>query len=372
MKDKDMQKDLQKQLDVLKKRQAEALAQMQEAAAALSIREGERNKARDDLSSTLVEKERVGAEADIAVRAVAEAVEGKELAKGLLDRGFGYVDDFLGEPMASYVRDELRIMERDGTLHKSELAGGKNGTNMRYTMEEVRGDVVRWVSGKEEGCHNIGLLKEIKDQVVLAVKDKVAELSGEDIQRGNLMCTCYPGGTKKGAECGQGGPCRYVRHCDNPNSNGRRLTAIYYLNKGWEPSHGGCLRVYPSDSEGNEIGGHVDIEPRHDRLLLFFSDKRVPHEVLDAACPAVRDHDSTWYYSATERAQAEAVAGDEEAIEAARITVEIERFKGKTGSAPSNVCQPDSKQEYVATVRDTPIPGIVHPNAATMDLEELD
>lgn len=39
MKDKDMQKDLQKQLDVLKKRQAEALAQMQEAAAALSIRE---------------------------------------------------------------------------------------------------------------------------------------------------------------------------------------------------------------------------------------------------------------------------------------------------------------------------------------------
>lgn len=36
------------------------------------------------------------------------------------------------------------LAQRDGTLHKSELAGGKNGTNMRYTMEEVRGDVVRW------------------------------------------------------------------------------------------------------------------------------------------------------------------------------------------------------------------------------------
>ena len=32
------------------------------------------------------------------------------------------------------------------------------------------------VSGKEEGCHNIGLLKEIKDQVVLAVKVSACNL----------------------------------------------------------------------------------------------------------------------------------------------------------------------------------------------------
>ena len=30
-------------------------------------------------------------------------------------------------------------------------------------------------------------------------------------------CTCYPGGRDDGAECGQGGPCRYIKHCDNPD-----------------------------------------------------------------------------------------------------------------------------------------------------------
>ena len=46
----------------------------------------------------------------------------------------------------------------------------ERGGNTRYTMEAVRGDVVRWVTGSEEGCHNIGLLRELKDQVVFAVK----------------------------------------------------------------------------------------------------------------------------------------------------------------------------------------------------------
>jgi hypothetical protein len=151
-----------------------------------------------------------------AVRAVSEAAEGKVLAEGLLERGFGFVDNFLGEPLASYVRDELLDMEvlharpltdsmrrearlaptashtsacpggertprpphhlahghwqTKGLLERGELAGGKTGGNTRYTMEAVRGDVVCWVTGSEEGCHNIGLLRELKDQVVFAVK----------------------------------------------------------------------------------------------------------------------------------------------------------------------------------------------------------
>ena len=43
-----------------------------------------------------------------------------------------------------YTNPRTHMVQRDGTLAKSELAGGKNGTNMRYTMEEVRGDIVRW------------------------------------------------------------------------------------------------------------------------------------------------------------------------------------------------------------------------------------
>jgi Rps23 Pro-64 3,4-dihydroxylase Tpa1-like proline 4-hydroxylase len=39
-----------------------------------------------------------------------------------------------------------------------------------------------------------------------------------------------------------------VRHSDNANKNGRRLTAILYLNPEWVPSDGGCLRVFDADA----------------------------------------------------------------------------------------------------------------------------
>jgi hypoxia-inducible factor (prolyl hydroxylase) len=37
---------------------------------------------------------------------------------------------------------------------------------------------------------------------------------------------------------------RYAKHVDNPNQNGRVLTAICYLNPGWRRAAGGALRVH--------------------------------------------------------------------------------------------------------------------------------
>ncbi len=63
---------------------------------------------------------------------------------------------------------------RGDSLSPGELAGGKSGNNIRYTLPSVRGDLIRYVSGKEEECHNIGLLSEISDQMMLKLKDMVA------------------------------------------------------------------------------------------------------------------------------------------------------------------------------------------------------
>ncbi|POI30413.1 hypothetical protein CIB84_005836, partial [Bambusicola thoracicus] len=101
------------------------------------------------------------------------------------------------------------------------------------------------------------------------------------------MVACYPGN-------GTG----YVRHVDNPNGDGRCVTCIYYLNKDWDAKvSGGILRIFP---EGK--AQFADIEPKFDRLLFFWSDRRNPHEVQPAF--ATRYAITVWYFDADERARA--------------------------------------------------------------------
>uniref|UniRef100_A0A452TIM5 hypoxia-inducible factor-proline dioxygenase n=1 Tax=Ursus maritimus TaxID=29073 RepID=A0A452TIM5_URSMA len=101
------------------------------------------------------------------------------------------------------------------------------------------------------------------------------------------MVACYPGN-------GTG----YVRHVDNPNGDGRCVTCIYYLNKDWDAKvSGGILRIFP---EGK--AQFADIEPKFDRLLFFWSDRRNPHEVQPAY--STRYAITVWYFDADERARA--------------------------------------------------------------------
>jgi hypothetical protein len=71
----------------------------------------------------------------------------------------------------------LNMHAQGGSLLPGELAGGKSGKNLRYTLPSVRGDLIRYVSGREEECHNIGLCSEIADQMVLKLKDLVPLLA---------------------------------------------------------------------------------------------------------------------------------------------------------------------------------------------------
>ncbi|XP_061452369.1 prolyl hydroxylase EGLN2 isoform X3 [Rhineura floridana] len=101
------------------------------------------------------------------------------------------------------------------------------------------------------------------------------------------MVACYPGN-------GMG----YVRHVDNPHGDGRCVTCIYYLNRQWDSKiHGGILQIYP---EGRPVV--ASIEPIFDRLLIFWSDRRNPHEVKPAY--ATRYAITVWYFDAKERAEA--------------------------------------------------------------------
>ena len=73
----------------------------------------------------------------------------------------------------------------------------------------------------------------------------------------------------------------YLPHIDNPNKNGRILTFVYYPNEKYEvEDYGGLSRFYV-----NARTEMVEVEPKQNRLVIYWSDDRVVTETL----PTYRD-----------------------------------------------------------------------------------
>ncbi|XP_074516855.1 prolyl hydroxylase EGLN3 [Sebastes fasciatus] len=199
----------------------------------------------------------------------------------LLAHGFCYVDGFLGDLAGDAVLEQVKEMHRSGELQDGRLAGSGPGVHRR----NIRGDQISWLSGSERGGEAVRYLLHRIDHIITLCG---ARLGGNNIRdRSKAMVACYPGN-------GTG----YVKHVDNPNSDGRRITCTYYLNKNWSAKeHGGVLRIFP---EGKSYV--ADIKPLFDRLLFFWSDRRNPHEVQPSY--GTRYAITVWYFDSEERAEA--------------------------------------------------------------------
>uniref|UniRef100_A0A4W6ERW7 hypoxia-inducible factor-proline dioxygenase n=1 Tax=Lates calcarifer TaxID=8187 RepID=A0A4W6ERW7_LATCA len=191
-------------------------------------------------------------------------------------------DNFLGPQLGDRVLEEVEVLNRSGKFRGGQLVSQKS-----IPSRSIRGDQIAWVEGREPGCGSIGALMAHIDEAVMysAANGQLGDcvING----RTKAMVACYPGN-------GAG----YVRHVDNPNGDGRCITCIYYLNKNWDvKKQGGLLQIYP---EGKNVV--ANIEPLFDRLLIFWSDRRNPHEVKPAY--ATRYAITVWYFDAKERAEA--------------------------------------------------------------------
>ena len=208
-----------------------------------------------------------------------------DIARQLHDSNHCVVDGMLGESRCAALQREVCALRQAGRLKASRLAGGRSGAMTSYTHSAVRGDLVSWFNGEEaeQGALPSYLLRV--DTLIDQLKPRLQQLQGIT-GRSNAMVACYPGG---GA--------RYVRHCDNScdagsgnRCNGRRLTAILYLNCDWQPGDGGELRLFePFAPPGRPP--LADVQPLADRVVLFFADYRVPHEArltADPTGPAAR------------------------------------------------------------------------------------
>lgn len=194
--------------------------------------------------------------------------------------GICVVDDFLGKELGGQIEQEVRALHHTGRFTDGQLVSQKSDSS-----RDIRGDKITWVEGKEPGCKTIGKLMNSMDDLIRHCNGKLGDYKING--RTKAMVACYPGN-------GTG----YVRHVDNPNGDGRCVTCIYYLNKDWDAKvSGGILRIFP---EGK--AQFADIEPKFDRLLFFWSDRRNPHEVQPAF--ATRYAITVWYFDADERARA--------------------------------------------------------------------
>ncbi|XP_026210037.1 egl nine homolog 1 isoform X1 [Anabas testudineus] len=194
--------------------------------------------------------------------------------------GICVVDNFLGADTGLGILENVKALHKTGRFTDGQLVSQKSDSS-----KDIRGDKITWIEGREAGCEKIRFLMGRMDDLVRHCNGKLGNYTING--RTKAMVACYPGN-------GTG----YVRHVDNPNGDGRCVTCIYYLNKDWNAKeHGGLLRIFP---EGK--AQFADIEPKFDRLLLFWSDRRNPHEVQPAF--ATRYAITVWYFDADERARA--------------------------------------------------------------------
>lgn len=187
----------------------------------------------------------------------------------LKDHGYCVIDGFLSDVEATQLRCEVMAAHTAGQLRPAGLVNCKlPSADDNYKDKATRGDLVGWFDsdgwphGRQLGSFLVKLGTLVSELTPL-----VPELSRID-SRSKAMVACYPG---SGA--------RYVKHVDNdgkhPLCSRRVLTALVYLNPDWQDGDGGELAIY-------EIDGQVEkkvVQPKGNRVLLFWSDARTPHEV---------------------------------------------------------------------------------------------
>lgn len=208
-----------------------------------------------------------------------------EVARQLGEEGFVVLDAFAGLAEAQQVRS--------GALAALEQSATRGGLSGGSAASVLRGDRTLWATNQSEALDALMPHLRRLDALVSLLGARLPD-AADLAFRSEPQLSLYPAnGT------------RYVRHVDNTCTggegrlcNGRRLSAVYYLNPAWKAGDGGELRISRKREGDLDELPELDVAPELDRLLLFWADARTPHEVLPSAAP--RHAVTVWYFSASE------------------------------------------------------------------------
>ena len=266
------------------------------------------------------------------------------VAADLRQSDHAIVDGFFTEVEA---RDDvgrlLRSMHARGELQPGRVKGGLS--------EAQRSDLMKHMPGAAEQPPALRRLLLALDRLLLALRrqEGMADLKAVPLVRAEVQLTCYPGDSS-----------RYVRHTDDARQQTRKLTCIMYANPEWAAGDGGELRLHLGGAGGRgqasgagagagadvAAGGQMHMEtvarvetlaPLENRLVVFWSDARVPHEVLPTHKP--RYAVSVWYSDARGvRAAAAATSAAAAGATAASTAAAASTTAASTAQASSASC----------------------------------
>lgn len=181
------------------------------------------------------------------------------LLDALADPGWIHIPDFLDLSQATALAKECAGRWEDGDFQRAGVGRG-SGLAIR---EDVRRDDVLWMDRDSKGDAQQSWLDTV-DELRIAM-NRGLYLGLQDYE-GHFAR--YPAGGF------------YKAHLDrHENTQSRIVTAILYLNEGWEPGDGGELKL--RTTPGDKDGAFELIEPRLGTLVLFRAGD-FWHEVLPA------------------------------------------------------------------------------------------
>lgn len=183
-----------------------------------------------------------------------DSIEGfTAAADALAGRGWCVMHDLLTPARTRALSDECAALHAGSQLVPARVGAARKAT-------ALRGDSTRWFDADALSAPQQAFVERI---------DALRVALNRELMLGLVDCESHYAVYPPGA--------RYARHLDRlRDTDARVLSAVFYLNEGWQAADGGALRLYTGD------GGHHDVLPQAGRLLLFLS-ARFEHEVLPAA-----------------------------------------------------------------------------------------
>lgn len=174
------------------------------------------------------------------------------LIQGLLEKGFGSVDNWFTPRELNCLRQSLLRQYDENQFHQ---AGVGNKSNFQ-TFKAIRNDQIFWLNQDQAN--------DCEQQFFTKVDAFAAYLNRTcyaGIRSFEFHYAIYEKGTF------------YKKHIDQFKNDDRRVfSVVFYLTEDWQPGDGGELVIYLTDQES------VKVEPRSGRMIFFRSD--LPHEVL--------------------------------------------------------------------------------------------